>query len=89
MQARSQPVDVVVDDAGGRFLAAVVEDDEHRELAPAPHPVLGRLAQVAGAVIDGDGGAAGHLELGDDVVVEKVVETSGHGIAPGQAALQF
>ena len=67
----------------------MVEDDEDRELAPPSYSVLGRLAEVAGAVVDGDGGAAGHLELGDDVVVEKVVEASGYGVAPGQAALQF
>lgn len=47
------------------------------------------LADVAGVAIDGDRSASGDLELGDDVVVEKVVEASGHGIAPGQAPLQF
>lgn len=40
-------------------------------------------------VIDGDRGAAGHLELGDDIGVEEIVEPSGHSVAAGQAAFQL
>src|ERR1019366_1064502 len=84
-----EPVDVVVDDTGWRFLASVVEDDEHRELASPPDSVLGRLAEVAGAMLEGDGGTAGNLEFGDDVVVKKIIEAPRDRATAGQAASEF
>jgi hypothetical protein len=83
VQAGPQPIDVVVDNARGRFLAAVVEDNQHGELATASYSILSWLSDVAGAVSDGNWGASGHFEFGDDVVMKEVVEPSGHSVAAG------
>ena len=50
VQPGPQPVDVVLDDAGRRVFAAVVQTTSTESWLASPYSVLRRLADVAGAV---------------------------------------
>jgi len=64
----------------------VVKDHENRKSAPAAYSVLSRLTEVVVAGLGGCRGIPLDLEFSNDVVVEQIIESSGHRVAPREAS---
>jgi len=71
-----QPSDVVLQDTWGSVFPGVVQNDEDRQSTPPPHSVLSRLAEVMITGLEGGWDFPFDLQLGDDVVMQQVVESA-------------